>query len=190
MTWIEIESDASWAIAPGNGNANRTARMLMKRLFVFIMLHPLLRKFFAHAAKNLQVKRFCGTRGQRSSLTICHRSRRLIRRHPRHCADRAVVLLPAGRSLGQFPIRVRQKSLETRGTRRESREIFSRLHHRCYCAAAMIWRRNCRRLRLLFLAEFLEARVTAKRVEHRIEPEQGGRERRCRFSERALIRYR
>jgi len=37
MTWIEIESDASWANAPGNGNANRTARMLMNRFFVFMM---------------------------------------------------------------------------------------------------------------------------------------------------------
>src|SRR5436190_24030218 len=37
MTWMEIESDASWANAPGNGNANRTARMLMNRFFVFMM---------------------------------------------------------------------------------------------------------------------------------------------------------
>ena len=37
MTWIEIEFNASWANTPGDGNAHRTARMLMKRFFVFMM---------------------------------------------------------------------------------------------------------------------------------------------------------
>jgi hypothetical protein len=37
MTWKEIESNASWANARGNGNAKRTARMLMNRCLVFMM---------------------------------------------------------------------------------------------------------------------------------------------------------
>ena len=42
---------------------------------------------------------------------------------------------------------------------------------------------------LLFLAEFLEARIIPKRIEHRIEPEQRGSER-PEFGERATARHR
>jgi hypothetical protein len=42
---------------------------------------------------------------------------------------------------------------------------------------------------LLFLAEFLEARIFPERIEHGIEPEQRGSERHT-FSQRASIRYR
>jgi len=43
-------------------------------------------------------------------------------------------------------------------------------------------------LRLPFLAEFLEARILAERIEHRIEPKERGSERHI-LSERGLIWY-
>ena len=49
-----------------------------------------------------------------------------------------------------------------------------RLYKRC---TALVRRRSCEDSRLLFLAEFLEARVVPKRIEHRIEPEQRRSER-------------
>ena len=42
---------------------------------------------------------------------------------------------------------------------------------------------------LLFLAEFLEARIIPKRIEHRIEPEQRGSERR-KLSENVALLFR
>jgi len=62
----------------------------------------------------------------------------------------------------------------------------SRLCKRCAAAARQ---RRCADSRLLLLAEFLEARIIAERIEHRIEPEQRRSERDVR-SQCALVRDR
>ena len=49
--------------------------------------------------------------------------------------------------------------------------------------------RNRAGSRLLFLAEFLEARIIPERIEHRIEPEQRGSERHV-CNQCAVVRYR